>query len=279
MTNANEQVWFITGANKGIGAAIATEALGQGYKVVATARNTEGMETALGASPNLLISKLDLTIDDQVQASVQAALAKFGRIDVLVNNAGFGQLGFFEETSEEQIREQMETNMFGTMRLTRAVLPIMRKQRSGYVIVFSSMMGLMSIPGGSVYSASKFALEGWAEGLRSELQPFGIRCMIVEPGPFRTDFTNKQTSAKFSELEIEDYAQHRKSMHDSYFAGEQYGDPAKLAKALMKVINDANPPLRWLAGKGMVGAVIQRFQQRISEYEAWREVSDNTNFE
>lgn len=279
MTKANEQVWFITGANKGIGAAIAKEALGQGHRVVATARKTEEMENTLGSSPNLLISNLDITNDDQVQASVQAAMAKFGRIDVLVNNAGYGQLGFFEETSEDQIRQQMETNVFGTMRLTRAVLPIMRKQRSGNVIVFSSMMGLMSIPGGSVYSASKFALEGWAEGLRSELQPFGIRCMIVEPGPFRTDFTNKQTSAKFSEFEIEDYAEQRKTMHDFYFAGEQFGDPSKLAKALIKVANDANPPLRWLAGTGMVGAVVQHFQRRISEYEAWREVSDNTNFD
>lgn len=175
----------------------------------------------------------------------------------------------------------METNVFGTMRLTRVVLPIMRKQRSGHVMVFSSMMGLMSIPGGAVYSASKFALEGWAEGLSTELKPFGIRSMIVEPGPFRTDFTNLQTSAKFSEneIEIEDYAEQRNTMHDFYFEGQQFGDPAKLAKALIKVANDANPPLRWLAGTGMVGVVIHHYQGCLSEYKAWREISDNTNFE
>lgn len=277
MTNMNTQVWFITGANKGIGAAIATEALNQGYKVVATARNTEGMEAVLSASPNLLISQLDITNEAQVQASVQSALEKFGRIDVLVNNARYGQLGFFEETSEEQIRQQMETNMFGTMRLTRAILPVMRRQRIGYVVVFSSMIGLMSIPGGSVYSASKFALEGWAEGLSTELKPLGIRTLIVEPGTFRTDFTNKQTSAKFSE--IEDYDEQRKTMHDFYFTEEQYGDPATLAKALITVVNTDNPPLRFLAGTGMVGAVIKHFQGRLAEYEAWREVSDKTNFE
>ncbi|MGU3472564.1 SDR family oxidoreductase [Paenibacillus sp. D51F] len=274
MRNTNDQVWLITGSNKGIGAAIAKEALNQGYKVVAAARKTEGMETKLGDSPNLLITQLDITNENQVQAVVQAAMEQFGRIDVLVNNAGYGQLGYFEEISEEQLRQQMETNVFGTMRLTRAVLPIMRKQRSGTVMVFSSMMGLMSIPGGSVYSASKFALEGWAEGLNTELKPFGIQVLLVEPGPFRTDFTNKQSSAKFSDLQIDDYSAQRNSMHDFYFEGEQFGDPAKLAKALMRVAGDANPPFRWLAGKGMVDAVIQHYQRRLAEYESWRVVSD-----
>jgi NAD(P)-dependent dehydrogenase (short-subunit alcohol dehydrogenase family) len=279
MRNTNEQVWLITGSNKGIGAAIAKEALNQDYKVVAAARKTEGMATKLGASPNLLITELDITNENQVHATVQAAMEQFGQIDVLVNNAGYGQLGYFEELSEEQLRQQMETNVFGTMRLTRAVLPIMRKQRSGTVMVFSSMMGLMSIPGGSVYSASKFALEGWSEGLNTELQPFGIQVMLVEPGPFRTDFTNKQTSAKFSELQIDDYSAQRNSMHDFYFAGKQFGDPAKLAKALMRVAGETNPPFRWLAGKGMVDAVIQHYQRRLAEYESWREVSDHTNFD
>jgi NAD(P)-dependent dehydrogenase (short-subunit alcohol dehydrogenase family) len=136
-----------------------------------------------------------------------------------------------------------------------------KQERSGYIMVFSSMMGLMSIPGGSVYSASKFALEGWAEGLNTELQPFGIRCMLVQPGPFRTDFTNKQPSAKFSEIQIDDYTEQRNVMHDSYFAGEQFGDPSKLAKALMKVANDANPPFRWLAGTGMDGLVAVRIKR------------------
>jgi NAD(P)-dependent dehydrogenase (short-subunit alcohol dehydrogenase family) len=274
-------VWFITGANKGIGAAIAKEALHQGYKVVAAARKTKETATILGSSPNLLITELDITNESQVQDSVQAAMEKFGRIDVLVNNAGYGQLGLFEETSEEMIRKQMETNVFGTMKVTRSILPFMRKQGSGTVIVFSSMMGLMSMQGGSVYSASKFALEGWAEGLSHELKPFGIRCLIVEPGPFRTDFVNEKTSAKFSDLEIGDYKEQREAIHNMYvsFHGKEGGAPAKLAEALIKVLDNANPPLRWIAGKDMVELVNQVFVGRKSEYETWREVSDNTNYE
>lgn len=281
MTNTNEQVWFITGANKGLGAAIAKEALDKGYKVVAAARKTEGMEKTFGDSPNLLIANLDITNEEQVQSSVNAALERFGRIDVLVNNAGYGQLGFFEETSETSVREQMETNVFGTMKLTRAVLPTMRKQRSGTIVVFSSVMGIMSAQGGSVYSASKFALEGWTEGMRSELQPFGIRCMLIEPGPFRTDFANEQTSAKFADIEIDDYKEQREGMLNFYrgFHKNQPGDPGKLAKELVTTVNDSNPPFRLLAGKGIVDYIGQHLQGRISEYEAWREVSDNTNFE
>lgn len=281
MTNTNEQVWFITGANKGLGAAIAKEALDKGYKVVATARNTEGMEKTLGDSPNLHITSLDITKEDQVQSSVNTALERFGRIDVLVNNAGFGQLGLFEETSEDQIRTQMETNIFGTMKLTRAVLPTMRKQRSGTIVVFSSVMGVMSAQGGSVYSASKFALEGWTEGMRSELQPFGIRCMLIEPGPFRTDFANEQTSAKFADIEIDDYKEQREGMLNFYrgFHNNQPGDPGKLAKSLVTTVNDSNPPFRLLAGKGIVDFIGQHLQGRLSEYEAWREVSENMNFE
>jgi NAD(P)-dependent dehydrogenase (short-subunit alcohol dehydrogenase family) len=281
MTNTNNQVWFITGANKGLGAAIAKEALDNGYKVVATARKTEGMRGTLGDSPNLLITNLDITNEEQVQSTVNDALEKFGRIDVLVNNAGYGQLGYFEETSEELIRQQMETNIFGTMKLTRAVLPTMRNQGSGFIVVFSSMMGIMSMEGGSIYSASKFALEGWVEGLKTELKHFGIRCMLVEPGPFRTDFVNEKTSVKFSDIEIDDYKQQREAMHNMYvsFHGKEPGDPIKLAKALMRAVNDSNPPFRLLVGKGMVGAVEQFYNARLFEYDAWREISDNTNFE
>jgi NAD(P)-dependent dehydrogenase (short-subunit alcohol dehydrogenase family) len=254
MTNTNNQVWFITGANKGLGAAIAKEALDKGYKVVATARKTEGLGEAIGASTNLLIAKLDITNEEQIQFAVNSALEHFGRIDVLVNNAGYGQLGYFEETSEKQIRDQMETNVFGTMNLSRAILPIMRKRRSGSIVTVSSVVGITAVEGGSVYSASKFALEGWMEGLNIELKPFGIRCMLVEPGPFRTDFSNVQTSAKFSDLEIEDYDQQREQMQNFYtsFHKTEPGDPSKLAKAMIKVLNDTNTPFRFIGGTGMV---------------------------
>jgi short-subunit dehydrogenase len=147
--------------------------------------------------------------------------------------------------------------------------------------VFSSMMGIMSMEGGSIYSASKFALEGWVEGLKTELKHFGIRCMLVEPGPFRTDFVNEKTSVKFSDIEIEDYKIQREAMQNLYvsFHGKEPGEPAKLAKAFITAVNDSNPPLRLLVGKGMVGAVEQFYQARLSEYDAWREISDSTNFE
>lgn len=281
MTNKNDQVWFITGANKGLGAAIAKEALDKGYKVVATARKTEGMEETLGDSPNLLVTKLDITNDEQVQSSVNAALDKFGSIDFLVNNAGYGLLGYFEEMSEDLIRQQIETNVFGTMKLTRAVLPIMRKQGSGWVIVFSSTSGVKAVEGGSVYSASKFALEGWAEGLNIELKPFGIQTMIVEPGAFRTDFFNEKTSFTFSDVEIDDYSQQRDIMHHNFVSRDQKqpGNPVKLAKALMTTVNDSNPPLRLLAGKYAAESIEQYLKERRSEVEAWREVSRSTDFD
>ncbi|WP_339373082.1 SDR family oxidoreductase [Paenibacillus elgii] len=281
MMQLKDQVWFITGANKGLGAAIAKEALEKGYKVVATARKTEGMEKTFGDSPNLLINNLDITIDEQVRSSVNSALERFGRIDVLVNNAGYALLGYFEEMSEQSIRQQMETNVFGTMKLTREVLPIMRERGSGSIIVISSASGIRTNEGGSVYSASKFALEGWTEGIGIELLPFGIRCMLVEPGPFRTDALNVKTSVKFSDIEIDDYKQQREAMRSNFVSADQKqpGDPAKLAKALMKVLNDSNPPLRLLAGKRTAESIDQYLHGRLSEYETWRGVSSSTDFD
>ncbi|MED3788665.1 SDR family NAD(P)-dependent oxidoreductase [Peribacillus frigoritolerans] len=221
----------------------------------------------------MLITSLDITNKEQVQSAVNDALEKFGRIDVLVNNAGYGQLGYCEETSEELIRQQMETNIFGTMKLTRAVLPI----------TISSVVGITAVEGGSVYSTSKFALEGWIEGMNIELKPFGIRCMLVEPGPFQTetDFSNVQTSAKCSDLEIEDYDQQREQMRNFYtsFHKNEPGDPAKLAKALISVLNDTNPPFRFIGGTGMVDFINHYLQGRQIEYNNWCAISDNTNFE
>lgn len=281
MSERNEQVWFVTGANKGMGAAIAREALGRGYRVVATARSPESAREALGDSPDLLIARLDITDDEQVRSALDAALDRFGRIDVLVNNAGYALLGPFEEMSEKAIRQQMETNLFGTMKVARAVLPHMRAQGSGLVVVFSSTSGIRSVGGSSIYSASKFALEGWTEGLSIEVRPFGIRCLLVEPGPFRTDFANFDTSLAFSDLEIDDYRAQREAMRNSFASLDrtQPGDPAKLARALMTVVDAPEPPLRFLAGKAAVAAVDQYLSARRAEYEVWREVSTSTDFE
>jgi NAD(P)-dependent dehydrogenase (short-subunit alcohol dehydrogenase family) len=281
MGQKDDPVWFITGTNKGMGTAIAKEAIGRGYRVVATARDPGSARKVLGDSPNLLIASLDITNDGEVCSAVKTALDKFGRIDVLVNNAGYALLGPFEEMSEKKIRQQMETNVFGTMKVTRAVLPLMRQKGSGMIIVLSSASGVRAVGGSSIYSASKFALEGWTEGLSFELNPFGIRCMLVEPGPFRTDFANFDTSLAFSDLEIEDYKQQRETMRNAFASLDrnQAGDPAKLAKALMLAADAPNPPLRLLAGKAAVADVDQYFSGRRAEYEAWREVSAGTDFD
>jgi NAD(P)-dependent dehydrogenase (short-subunit alcohol dehydrogenase family) len=228
-----------------------------------------------------MIAKLDITNDEQVQSAVKAALDRFERIDVLVNNAGYALLGFFEETSEKLIRQQIETNVFGTMKVTRAVLPFMRKQGSGLVIVLSSASGIRAVGGSSMYSASKFALEGWIEGLNIDLRPFGIRFMLVEPGAFRTDFSNVETSLTFSDLEIDDYKRQREIMYNNFVSlnHKQPGDPEKLAKALMTAVNASDPPLRLLVGKATVDTIDQYLNARRSEYEAWREVSTGTDFD
>lgn len=277
----NEQVWLVTGGNKGIGAAIVKEALERGHKVVATARNVTDVEKTLGTSPNLLVAKLDITDDGQIQAAVQAAIERFGRIDVLVNNAGYGLLGYFEEMSEEAIRRQVETNVFGTMKVTRAILPIMRKQGSGFVIVVSSTSGIRAIGGGSVYSATKFALEGWAEGMNIDLALFGIRFMIVEPGAFRTDFNNENSSLKLSDLKIDDYNPYREQLRKAFTGMDQKqaGNPAKLARVLMAAVTAANPPLRLLVGKAAVGAIGRYYKDRYAEFEAWQEVSSDSDFD
>jgi NAD(P)-dependent dehydrogenase (short-subunit alcohol dehydrogenase family) len=281
MSEKNDHVWFITGTNKGMGAEIARDALNKGFRVVATARRTEDARQTLGESPNLLILPLDITDVGQVQSAVATAMARFGRIDVLVNNAGYALLGFFEEMSEKLIRQQMETNVFGTMKVTRAVLPIMRKQGSGMIVVFSSTSGIRAVGGSSIYSASKFALEGWTEGLNADLKPFGIRCLLVEPGPFRTDFANFNTSLKFTDLEIDDYKGQRETLYESFDAlnQNQPGDPVKLAKALITLVNSPNPPLRLLAGKAAVNAVEQYFTTRRAEYDTWRETSTSLDFD
>jgi NAD(P)-dependent dehydrogenase (short-subunit alcohol dehydrogenase family) len=279
--DTNQKVWFITGGNKGLGAAMVKEALANGYQVVATARSVESAEQALGTHPNLLLLKLDITNDAQVQEAVAAALARFGQIDVLVNNAGYGLLGYFEEMSATSIRQQIETNVFGTMNITRAILPVMREQGAGFVVVVSSTSGIKSVPGGSVYSASKFALEGWAEGMNIDMKPFGIRFMLLEPGPFRTDFANADTSMQLPDKQVPAYNEARTNLENIFRSmnGKQAGDPAKLAKSLLKVVNSENPPLRLLISKGSIPAVAAYYKTRFAEFEQWQDVSADSDFE
>lgn len=281
MTVQKDQIWFITGANKGLGAAIAGEALNAGFKVVAASRKPEAVREALGESPDLLPVRLDITNDEETHAAVNAALDRFGRIDVLVNNAGYGLLGYFEEISEKLIRQQMETNVFGTMKLTRAVLPVMRRQKQGLIVTVSSTSGIKAVEGDSVYCASKFALEGWMEGMSIDLKPFGIRCLIIEPGPFRTDFFKEKTSFAFSDMPIEAYRPYREALYRHFvsFDQRQSGDPARLARALMKAAHAENPPLRLLCSRFALEAVDTYLKNRYAEFDAWRELSASTDFD
>ncbi len=254
-----KNVWFITGAGRGMGVDIAKAALAAGNAVVATGRNTDTVAKAVGQAEDLLVVKLDITDQASVQAAVQAAVERFGRIDVLVNNAGNFIAGFFEEITPKDFRAQLETNLFGPLNVTRAVLPVMRAQRSGLVVTMSSTAGLVGGEFCTAYAASKFALEGWSESLTPEVAPFGIRTMLVEPGFFRTDLLT-QESTSYAEPTIEDYAERTTQTVTAWkgMNGLQSGDPAKLARALVQLASQAEPPLRWVAGADAVATAEQK---------------------
>lgn len=264
------KVWFITGASSGIGLEIAKSALATGYKVVATGRDPEKVLNSIRVSENLLVLKMDVTNSKEIEAAVKSAIDKFSTIDVLVNNAGNFYAGFFEELSPRQMELQLATSFFGPMNVTRAVLPIMRKNRSGHVISISSTAGLVGYEYCSAYSASKFALEGWMDCLAPEVAPFGINTTIVEPGFFRTGLLTP-TSTIWAENSIEDYTAKNAELHPYWISmnGKQGGDPAKLASALIKIASEKTPPKRWLAGADAITTAEQKvadFQKQINAY-------------
>src|SRR6202046_1706409 len=249
-------VWLITGAGRGMGTDIAKAALAAGHAVVATGRDPERVTAAIGAHDDLLAVKLDITDPDDAAAAAQAAVDRFGRVDVLVNNAGNFIAGFFEEISPDDFRAQVETNLFGPLNVTRAVLPVMRDQRSGLVVTISSTAGITGAEFTSAYAAAKFALEGWMESLAPEVAPYGIRTMLVVPGFFRTDLLTPE-STSYAKPGIDDYTERTKNTVAGWSGmnGRQGGDPAKLAKALIQLIGSDEPPLRWAAGADAVGVL------------------------
>jgi NAD(P)-dependent dehydrogenase (short-subunit alcohol dehydrogenase family) len=273
---AGKKVWFITGAGRGMGTDIAKAALAAGNVVVATGRSPETVATAVGATDDLLVVKLDVTDPANAEAAVEAAVERFGRIDVLVNNAGNFYAGFFEEIRPEDFRAQVETNFFGPLNVTRAVLHVMRAQRSGLIVTFSSLAGIAGAEFNSAYAASKFALEGWMESLAHEVAPFGIRTMIVEPGFFRTELL-EDTSTTWPEPSIDDYAERTRQTVVAWqsMKGKQAGDPAKLAGALIQLAGEEEPPLRWVAGADAVAAVEQKAKTLLAQVDAHRELSSN----
>src|SRR3954447_2539871 len=268
------KTWLITGAGRGMGVEFARAALAAGHNVVATGRNPDTVRSAVGEHEHLLVSGLDVTYPHSAQDAVAAAVERFGGIDVLVNNAGSFLAGFFEELSPEQVRGQLETNLFGPMTVTRAVLPVMRAQRAGLIVSISSGAGLVGGASGSAYAASKFALEGWMEGLTGEVEPFGIRTMIVEPGFFRTELLTPE-STTFGELSIDDYDSARADSNAFWASmnGRQGGDPAKLARALVELAGGAAPPLRWVAGEDVVEGAETKAPLLRAQVDAHRELS------
>ena len=271
-----KKVWFITGAGRGMGVDIAKAALAAGNAVVATGRNTDTVAKAVGPADDLLVVTLDITDPTSAQAAVQAAVERFGQIDVLVNNAGNFIAGFFEEISPADFRAQLETNLFGPLNVTRAVLPVMRSQRSGLVVTMSSTAGLVGQEFCTAYAASKFALEGWSESLTPEVAPFGIRTMLVEPGFFRTELLTPE-STSYAEPTIADYAERTRQTVSAWkgMNGLQGGDPAKLARALVHRAGQDEPPLRWVAGADAVATVEQKAHDLLAQADAHRKLSSS----
>jgi len=272
----DKKVWFVTGAGRGMGVDIAKAALAAGHAVVATARNTDTVTAALGQDEDLLAVKLDVTDPADAQAAVTAAVERFGRIDVLVNNAGNFYAGFFEEISPQDFRAQVETTLFGPMNVTRAVLPVMRAQRSGLVAAISSTAGIVGQEFCTAYAASKFGVEGWIESLAPEVAPFGIGTMLVEPGFFRTELLTPE-STSYAEPWIDDYAERTNQTVAAWNAmnGQQGGDPAKLANALVQLATQDQPPLRWVAGADAIATVEQKAKDLLAQADAYRELSSN----
>ncbi|KRC29254.1 oxidoreductase [Acidovorax sp. Root219] len=273
------RIWLITGASRGIGARIAEVALAQGDAVVATSRSAESIARRLGASDALLPLALDVTDEAQARHAVGAALERFGRIDVLVNNAGYGLLGAVEEATADEVRRLYETNVFGLLNVTRAVLPSMRSRRAGHVINISSLGGVQSAAGFGVYCSTKFAVEGITEALHAELAPLGIHATVVEPGYFRTEFLDT-ASLSVSPLVLEDYAKSAGAIREvaRRINLNQPGDPVRLAQAMMQLVASPTPPLRLPLGTDTLQTIADKHAFVEKETAAWRDLAASTDF-
>ncbi|HYI94981.1 MAG TPA: SDR family oxidoreductase [Bryobacteraceae bacterium] len=274
------KVWFITGAGRGMGVDIAKAALAAGHKVVATGRNPDKVAEALGKSANLLIVTLDIIKPADAESAVKAAVDKFGRIEVLVNNAANFYAGFFEELTPEQMDRQLLTSLIGPMNVTRAVLPIMRKQRAGLIITISSTAGLIGFEFGAAYAAPKFGLEGWMQSLQAEVEPFGIDTITVNPGFFRTELLTEE-STNFAARPIDDYNERRAKQMEFWkgYDGQQTGDPVKLAQALITISSQEKPPRRFIAGADAVSTAEQVAATLQQQTDAYRELSSSLAYD
>jgi NAD(P)-dependent dehydrogenase (short-subunit alcohol dehydrogenase family) len=276
----HKKIWFITGAGRGMGLDFAKAALAAGHAVVASGRNSDRVSAALGQSNDLLAVKLDVTIRADAEAAVRAAVERFGRIDVLVNNAASFYAGYFEELTPEQMDRQLAASLIGPMNVTRAVLPVMRKQRSGQIISISSSAGLSGFEFGTAYAASKFGLEGFMDSLHAEVAPFGITTTIVNPGFFRTELLTEQ-STNYAEPSVADYDDRRTPLLEFWKAqnGRQSGDPEKLARALITIASQNPPPRRFIAGADAIAGAEQKTAELKAQIEANRNLSTSLDFD
>lgn len=274
------KVWFITGASRGLGLEVAKAALAAGDKVVATGRNADAVKAVLPTGDKVLALTLDVTDAVRAEAVVSEAFKTFGRIDVLVNNAGYGQLGVFEEIEADTIARQFDVNVHGLMHVTRAVLPQMRDHKSGHVFNISSVGGALGFDIAGIYCAAKFAVEGFSECLALELKPFGIGVTIVQPGFFRTNFLD-DSSIQYSDKQIADYAEYGAQTKGFYGSQNhaQAGDPAKLGAALVHLSREAEPPLRLAMGSDAVEFLGQAYEARQAELSKWADLSKSTDFD
>jgi len=277
---SDRKIWLITGAGRGMGVDFAKAALSAGHAVVASGRDTDRVSRALGPSDDLLAVKLDVTRRGDAEAAVRAAVDRFGRIDVLVNNAASFYAGYFEELTPEQFDHQLAASLVGPMNVTRAVLPVMRKQRSGHIVSISSTAGLVGFEFGSAYAASKFGLEGWMASLAPEVAPFGITTTVVNPGFFRTELLTEQ-STNYAEPSIADYDERRAQQLEFWRTqnGKQTGDPAKLARALTTIVDQKQPPLRFIAGADAIATAEQTVAALQRQIDALRDLSTSLAFD
>jgi len=279
MSTSNKPVWFITGCSTGFGRELARHTLSLGYPTVVTARNTKQVEDIVaGHEAHALVLPLDVTIPEQIAAAVDAAMKKFGRIDVLVNNAGVGYFGSFEESDLAAVRRMFDINIWGLTQMTRAVLPVMRKQRSGHIVNISSMGGIAAFPAVSFYNATKFGVEGLSESLAQEVAPLGIKVLIVEPGPFRTDWAGR--SADEAPVAIADYdataGARMRTMRG--YSGKQPGDPQRAAAIIVETVESEDPPLRLLLGKVALSVARNKIESMKKDFDQHAAVSESADF-
>ena len=273
------KVWFITGCSTGFGRELAKEVLASGYRAAVASRNIDDIKDIVEAYPDKAIAvKLDVTQADQIAAAVTQVQDAFGQIDVLVNNAGIGYFGAIEESEEDEVRRMFEINFFGLANVTKAVLPVLRKQRSGHILNVASIGGLVGFPAVGFYNATKFAVDGFSESLAKEVAPLGIKVTVIAPSGFRTDWAGR--SANNSKIVIDDYKETAGTNKDNIrgYSGNQPGDPVRAAKAMIKAVESENPPLRLLLGEAALKGARNKLDVLKKDFDAWEETTVGADF-